>query len=569
MTNTPTILNREVPSLHEFSGDFDPILARVLAARGLGEKDCDFSLSRLPRPDLLKGMEDAVSLCMAHRGKFVVVVGDYDADGATATALLVSGLQALGWNQVDFLVPNRFREGYGLTPVLSEQVAAMGGELLITVDNGIASIEGVAHAKSLGLSVLVTDHHLPGEVLPKADAILNPNQPGCSFPAKSLAGVGVAFYLLLGLRAVLRDCGDSAGGVNLGQWLDLVALGTIADVVPMEEVNRLLVQQGLYRLRAGQARVGILALCEQGKCYLPWISSQDIAFSVAPRLNAAGRMEDMRFGIQCLLSTDMGQARLAASRLSAINAQRVCTEAAIQQQLLPLLSALKTLPKGLCFAPPESHEGVIGIVAGRLKERFHRPAIVFAPADSGMLKGSARSIPGLNIRDVLVKIASRLPTVLYKFGGHAMAAGLSIAQADFEVFHDAFLSVLEEELTQEALLPLHWVDGELPPSAFDLGLAKSLRLSMPWGQGLPPPQFQGEFQVLDTRVLKEVHLKCTLRPLDSDVVVEAIAFRVPEEWIASRHAKRLWACFSLDVNIYQGSFRLQLRLHQCRFFNHE
>ena len=547
------------PGLH-------PVLDRVYRSRGVTDtSELELSLSALAPAARLAGIDAAVDLLVAARAsqKQVLVVGDFDADGATATALALLGLRAMGLARVGYLVPDRFRFGYGLTPEIVAVAAERSPDLLITVDNGISSVDGVDEARGRGMQVLITDHHLPGERLPAASAIVNPNQPGCDFPSKSLAGVGVMFYLLAALRARLREAGGFAdgGGPNVAQWLDLVALGTVADVVPLDHNNRILVEQGLRRIRAGRCRPGIAALLRVGRREPRRCVASDLAFAAGPRLNAAGRLEDMSEGIECLLADDPDTCAARAARLDGLNRERREIESGMQADALAIVESLApdpaALPYGLCLFEEHWHQGVVGIVAARVRERVHRPVIAFAREDEHTLKGSARSIPGLHVRDALDAVAARHPGLLIRFGGHAMAAGLSLASDDLERFRDAFDRVLRRTLSERDLEDRLLTDGELPPSELGLELAHRLRAAGPWGQAFPEPLFDGEFQVLTRRVVGEHHLRMTLRAPGDRGSIAAIAFNASDDgWPAE--APRIHAAYRLDVNLYRDVESAQL-----------
>ena len=548
--------------------DIHPVLRRVYAARNIsGKEDLDNSLSRLHSPAVMKGVSQAIELLVVALQKHerILVVGDFDADGATSSALMVAALRELGAANVDYLVPNRFEFGYGLTPEIVEVASARKPDLIVTVDNGISSLGGVAAARQRGIRVLVTDHHLPGRELPQADAIVNPNQPGDSFPSKNLAGVGVAFYLLMALRGRLRDSGWFEHGErkepNLADYLDLVALGTVADLVPLDHNNRVLVQQGLQRIRAGRCRPGIQALLEVAGRKASRLVAADFGFAVGPRLNAAGRLDDMSLGIECLLSTDRARARQLAEQLDALNRERREIEADMKTQALEHVQQLhfdtEQLPMGLCLYNADWHQGVIGILASRIKERFHRPVIAFAPSAPGEIKGSARSIPGLHIRDTLDAIAARHPQVLQKFGGHAMAAGLSLAESQLPLFEAAFREELKHRLDEEALTGVLESDGALDSADFSLELAELLRSAGPWGQGFPEPLFDGCFTVVSQRVVGEHHLKLSVRPDGGRQALDAIAFNQAAEHQLQK-GQRVRLAYRLDSNEYRGLLGLQL-----------
>jgi len=557
--------------------DIHPVLRRVYAARNIsGKEDLDNSLSRLHSPAVMKGVSQAIELLVValQKQERILVVGDFDADGATSSALMVAALRELGAASVDYLVPNRFEFGYGLTPEIVEVASARRPDLIVTVDNGISSLSGVTAARQRGIRVLVTDHHLPGRELPQADAIVNPNQPGDSFPSKNLAGVGVAFYLLMALRGRLRDSGWFEHGErkepNLADYLDLVALGTVADLVPLDHNNRVLVQQGLQRIRAGRCRPGIQALLEVAGRKASRLVAADFGFAVGPRLNAAGRLDDMSLGIECLLSTDRARARQLAEQLDALNRERREIEADMKTQALEHVQQLhfdtEQLPMGLCLYSADWHQGVIGILASRIKEKFHRPVIAFAPSAPGEIKGSARSIPGLHIRDTLDAIAARHPQVLQKFGGHAMAAGLSLAESQLPLFEAAFREELKHRLDEEALTGVLESDGALDSADFSLELAELLRSAGPWGQGFPEPLFDGCFTVVSQRVVGEHHLKLSVRPDGGRQALDAIAFNQAAEHQLEK-GQRVRLAYRLDSNEYRGLLGLQLVVEMIEVVN--
>ena len=568
-----TILERPIPAAaaHLLS-DCHPVLARIYAARGINDpKELDRDLKQLLPYKSLLGIESAVD-CLyrtLQQQKPILIVGDYDADGATSTALAVSALRAMGAQQVDYLVPNRFTYGYGLTPAIVAVAAARDPKphLIVTVDNGIASVEGVAAAKAADMKVLITDHHLPGDKLPAADAMVNPNQPGDPFPSKYLAGVGVIFYVMLALRARLREenwfAQQGIHEPNMGDYLDLVALGTVADVVPLDKNNRILVYQGLQRIRAGRGRPGINALLAVAKRVPRRLVSSDLAFAVGPRLNAAGRMDDMSIGIACLLSRDGVVGHQLATRLDGLNRERRAVEAHMEQQAWDALEHLD-LPNtsdkamGLSLFHETWHQGVIGIVAGRIKERFHRPVIAFACGEAGMLKGSARSVEGVHIRDALEAIATKHPGMITAFGGHAMAAGLSLPRAHLEAFTEAFDREIRRWLSPEDLEAHVMTDGSLSPTEFTLDLAQRLRAGGPWGQGFKEPLFRGRFALVEQRLVNAKHLKMRLACEETGNALDAIAFFVNVEQWPNRDCTAVEVVFRLDVNEYRGTERLQL-----------
>ena len=534
-----------------------PVLARIYAARGIcSVAELDENLALLPPWQSLRGIDAAASRLAdaIDRGERLLIVADYDADGATACAVGVRGLRALG-AQVDFLVPNRFEFGYGLTPEIVALAAARAPAVIITVDNGIGSLDGVAAARARGIEVLVTDHHLPGPELPAPALIVNPNQPGCAFPSKHLAGVGVMFYVLVALRALLRARGRLAedGGPNLAALLDLVALGTVADVVKLDQANRILVAQGLRRIRGGRAQAGVRALLALGGRDPSRATTYDLGFVAGPRLNAAGRLADMSLGIACLLSDDERIAVDAAAQLDRLNRERREIEATMQEQAL---AGIDEVVAGdaftLCLYRREWHQGVVGIVAARLKERFHRPVVVFAPSSNGELRGSGRAIAGFHLRDALDLVAKRAPGTIARFGGHAYAAGLSLPEAALPRFAEEFERVAREQLSAVALRRTLETDGELRPQDLTLGLADELQARI-WGQGFPAPLFEGEFSVLEQRTVGGEHIRAVLscggRRLD------AIAFRAPDPLPES-----VRAVYRPERNEFQGLAALQLVL---------
>ena len=549
--------------------DLHPVLRRIYGARRIDSPaQLDRSFERLLSPTLLKDIDRAVLLLMEvlAGGGRILVVADFDADGATSCALVVRALRDMGAAHVDYLVPNRFEYGYGLTPEIVAAAAARAPALIITVDNGVSSVEGVDAAHARGIRVLVTDHHLPGPRLPAADALVNPNQPHDGFPSKHLAGVGVAFYVMAALRARLRATGwFAARGLaepNLARWLDLVALGTVADMVPLDHNNRILVGQGLARIRAGRVSEGIRALASVAGRRCDTLSAGDLGFAIAPRLNAAGRLSDMTLGIDCLLTDEPAAALAKAAQLDGLNRERRAIESQMQGEALTALQSLQLdgteLPRGLCLYDAGWHQGVIGLVASRLKDRLHRPVIALAPAGEGELKGSARSIPGLHIRDALEAVAARTPGLVTRFGGHAMAAGLTLPQAHYEPFARAFDEEVGRRVTADDLQGRIWSDGELADDELTLALAELLRAAGPWGQGFPEPLFDGVFEVSRRQVVGERHLKLVLSQ-QGRRRVEAIGFHLahegePPPW------RRIHAAYRIDVNEYRGARTLQLVL---------
>ena len=546
------------------------LLQRLYARRGQGAGEGDLGLGGLLPYRSLAGIERAVAVLAAtlRSGRYILVVGDYDADGATGSALAVLGLRALGATAVSYLVPSRFAHGYGLSPPVVDAAAPLGPGLILTVDNGIASLAGVEHASRLGISVLVTDHHLPGDSLPDAAAIVNPNQPGCPFPSKHLAGVGVVFYVLAALRAALREIGWFAAGrpePNLADLLDLVALGTVADVVSLDRNNRILVEQGLRRIRAGRGRPGIRALLQVAGRDPARATAMDLGFFAGPRLNAAGRLEEMSLGVECLLAEDPARALELATRLDELNRQRREIEEGMRAQAEYLVERLTfrgdDLPAGLCLFGRGWHQGVSGILAARIRERHHRPVVAFAEAGDGLLRGSARSVEGLHIRDLIDGVDRRHPGLIERFGGHAMAAGLTLRAESLPAFRAAFAAAARAELGD---LPpereLH-SDGELPQGLLNLETAETLRLGGPWGKGFPEPLFDGAFEVTSARLVADRHLKLRVRA-GRGPLLEAIGFNLGERLRQAQGQVRL--AYRLDVNEYLGRRSPQLILEHLQ-----
>ena len=555
--------SREVPEpTSDFLRRYPRFFARVLAGRGIeSSENLDLSLSRLLQPDALSGVDAAAArIARAVEGnEAILVLGDFDADGATGTALAVSLLESLGAARVDYLVPNRFAFGYGLTPEIVRVALGREPAVIVTVDNGMSSVAGVTLAQKSGVDVVVTDHHVPGEELPPACALVNPNATGCEFASKALAGVGVIYYVLSRVRALLAEDGFFArrglSPPNLAHWLDLVALGTVADVVPLDLNNRILVHQGLRRMRSGHTRPGIRALAQVAGRDLRAVTAQDLGFAIAPRLNAAGRLSDMTVGIRCLLSTEMGEARRLARELNELNTERreIEREMTLDAALLVDESGAEQ-GSVICLYDASWHQGIVGIVAGRMRERHHRPVVAFADAGAaapGELRGSARSIPGLHIRDALDDVAARFPGLMVKFGGHAMAAGLSIKRAQLDRFTRAFSDAVEARVSERDLAGIRMTDGELEPADLVLENARLVARHGPWGQGFEEPRFHGEFDIVAERVVGQRHLKLTLR--HEGRVVDAIAFNR-----APIRGGRVRALYRLGVNDYSGMETLQL-----------
>ncbi len=558
-----------------FKSDIPPVLQRIYLARGISDdQELDLRLQHLQKPDNLKGLPAAISLLVeaVTQQQRVLIVGDFDADGATSCALSVMALSAMGLKHVDYLVPNRFEYGYGLTPEIVAVAVGFKPDIIITVDNGISSIEGVAEAQKRGIKVIVTDHHLPGQQLPTADAIVNPNQGDCEFASKNLAGVGVIFYVMTKLRTALREANwfkqENIVEPNMANFLDLVAIGTVADVVPLDFNNRILVQQGLHRIRSGQARPGVMALLEVAGRRAHALNASDLGFVVGPRLNAAGRLDDISLGIQCLLCDSAALAKEMAIELDELNRDRKAIESGMQQEAIKSLNTIqldddKTIPWGLCLYDPNWHQGVIGILASRIKDRVHRPVIAFADTDSNdeivEIKGSARSIEGLHIRDALDEVAAQNPGLLNKFGGHAMAAGLSLEKEKYPLFQSAFDAVVRNKLSQTDLQAQVYSDGELDEEDLSMTVAQALRDAGPWGQHFPEPIFDGEFYLVQQRLVGEKHLKMVVSTTEkSQILFDAIAFNVDLEQWPNQQSKKVRCAYKLDINEYRGRQSLQL-----------
>lgn len=554
----------------ELPSHLHPVLRRIYLSRRLcNARELEYSLDGLHSFNNLKGIDAAAELLATavQQQKRILIVADFDADGATSCAVAVRGLHLLGAKDVRYVVPNRFEFGYGLTPEIVAVAAEQRPDLLITVDNGISSNDGVAAARARGMQVLITDHHLPGDALPEADAIVNPNQPGDPFSSKNLAGVGVIFYVLMALRARLReDQWFARSGIaepNLAQLLDLVALGTVADVVPLDHNNRILVSQGLARIRAGRCCAGIRALLEVAGRNPQQLVAADLGFAVGPRLNAAGRLGDMSLGIACLLSDDAAQARTIAARLDRLNQERRAIEVQMQDEALAAIAALQVseddpaLAVGVCLFQEQWHQGVIGILASRIKDRLHRPVIAFAQSNDNELKGSARSVSGVHIRDVLDAVAAHHPGLLNKFGGHAMAAGLTLPRQNLAAFSMAFDQEVRRHLAPEDLRGVILSDGELAPEELNLDMAELLRSAGPWGQAFPEPLFDGLFEIVSRRIVGERHLKLVLATPGHDSLLDAIAFNTDDQTL-SRDTTRAHVAYKLDVNEYRGQRSAQL-----------
>ncbi|MES9971309.1 MAG: single-stranded-DNA-specific exonuclease RecJ [Candidatus Thiodiazotropha sp.] len=558
------------------SAAIHPLMKRIYSARGLiRDRELELELAHMAPLSRMKGITEAAALLQRALSleKSILIVGDYDADGATSTALAMLALDAFGAKELSYLVPNRFDFGYGLTPELVDMAASREPGLIITVDNGISSLSGVDRANELGIPVLVTDHHLPPDRLPAAAAILNPNQPGDTFPSKHLAGVGVIFYLMAALARKLKDAGwferQGLKEPNPAQWLDLVALGTICDLVPLDYNNRVLVAQGLRRIRAGSCRPGIRALAEVAKRSMSDIIASDIGFALGPRLNAAGRLDDMALGIECLLTDSLSEAQQMAQELDRLNQERRGIEQTMKIQADDLLQRLHLsadgeLPAGLCLFDQAWHQGVVGILASRIKAQYHRPVIAFARGEAGLLKGSARSISGLHMRDLLADIATRNPGMITRFGGHAMAAGLTLSEVDYPRFKQLFEARTADQLSPEMLEGVVFTDGELLPDEMSLEMAETLRNGGPWGQGFPEPLFEGCFTLHQQRVVGDHHLKLELSSANCAWTIDAIAFNQPP---LADPDLRLQMTYRLDVNEFRGKRSPQLIVETIQSIN--
>jgi len=574
-TRTKKIERRSIKSSGKanFPSSFPSLLQKIYQHRNINEfSDTEKSLEKLLPYHKLADIEKSSNLLYKHllSQSSITIIGDFDADGATSTTVAIKCLKMLGAQNVNFLVPDRFKYGYGLTPEIVEAAnEKYSPQLIVTVDNGISSIEGVKKAKDCNIDVLVTDHHLAGNTLPEADAIVNPNQPDDEFESKNLAGVGVIFYVMLALRNKLKALDwfekNQINPPNLGSVLDIIALGTVADVVPLDLNNRILVNQGLKRVRVGHACVGIKALIEVSGRNEQSLVASDFGFALGPRLNAAGRLEDMGIGINCLLSENIQQARAYAKQLDALNKERREIEGQMQEKALKTLDNLKfddQVPMGMCMYDPDWHQGVIGILASRIKDKLHRPVIIFAQGDNGEIKGSARSIPGIHIRDTLDSIATQHPQLIKKFGGHAMAAGLSIEENAFTQFAKEFTTEIERTISEEDLQQIILSDGELSDNDLTLDMAQVLKNAEPWGQAFPEPKFDGIFFVRERRVVGEKHLKLQLQPQNSQKWFDAIAFNILSDRndMAFEVNTLVEVVYKLDVNEFRGNRSLQLML---------
>jgi len=571
MIDKKIITQRPCNQSSALSPDLHPVLQRIYQGRGItSSTELEKSLAHLHPWHSLSHIQAAADLLYAALLKQarILIIGDFDADGATATAIAVTALKQFGFQHVDYLVPNRFTYGYGLTPEIVEAAMAFHPDMIITVDNGVASHQGVATAKAKGIQVLITDHHLPAPTLPEADVIVNPNLQNDAFPSKALAGCGVIFYVMLALRHTLREKNyfqqTQHPEPNPTHWLDLVALGTVADVVPLDKNNRILVHQGLQRIQAKQCCPGILALLDVAGRTPEQITAADLGFFIGPRLNAAGRLEDMSLGIACLLAKTTEEAQAMAVHLNTLNQERRAIEAHMQQAawtaLAPLQLSADTpdLPAGICLYDENWHQGVIGILAGRLKDKLHRPVIAFAKTSDTELKGSARSIPGIHIRDMLDYIATRHPDLLEKFGGHAMAAGLSLKEENFKRFTRIFNATIEKHSTPELLQAQLFTDGALQANEINTALAALLQQAGPWGTSFPEPVFDNQFQLLQQYLVGGKHLKMRLSLPGHSAIIDAIAFSVDTTRWPNPHANKLHAVYRLDINEYRGLRKVQL-----------
>lgn len=572
---TKIIVRRNGAKNNQLDSDtIHPLLRNIYINRGINSpNDLERGIEHLFPYDNLLGISNAVQCLtesLQNQQRFLII-GDFDADGATSTALAVSALQSFGAKYVDYIVPNRFEYGYGLTPEIVHVASQKAPDIIITVDNGISSCAGVMTAKSLGIKVVITDHHLPGPELPIADAIVNPNQKGDCFPSKNLAGVGVIFYVMLALRSQLRSMNwftqQKIAEPNMSQFLDLVALGTVADVVPLDQNNRILVYQGLQRIKSDKCRPGIKALLNISKRQADRLTATDLGFAIAPRLNAAGRLDDMSVGIACLLNKDFGSAYEMAQQLDVLNQERRVIENEMQQQALTYLDKLQLnnlnqLPLGLCLFEPEWHQGVIGIIAGRVKDLYHRPVIAFAQVNNEEIKGSARSIAHVHIKDVLEAISTENPQLISKFGGHAMAAGLTLPIKNYQSFCEVFNNEIQKHINIEDIKGQIMSDGELSHEHFHISVAQLIRDGGPWGQHFPEPLFDGNFEVINQRVIGGKHLKLILQHPHSKSLLDGIAFGIDLKLWPNSEIKFVRVAYRLDINEYRGLQNMQLLIEQ-------
>ena len=565
------IVHREVPDNINLPDLIHPVLKRVYASRNIkSSKDLDYSLSSLIPFEQLSGINDAVILLqeMLEQKKRMLIIADFDADGATSCALAIRGLTAMGAKDVIYVVPNRFEHGYGLSPEIVDVALDYDPDLIITVDNGISSICGVEYARKNGVKVLITDHHLPAKELPNADVIINPQLANDKFPSKNLAGVGVIFYILLALRAKLKQEywfeNNNIDYPNLANFLDLVALGTIADLVPLDKNNRTMVAHGLKLIKNNKSKPGIYALLNQAGRQLSKLTSSDLSFAVAPRLNAAGRLTDMSLGIECLLTDDEDDAIKIAGKLNRLNIERRKIQDNMQEEALAelekyLQDTSGEIPYGICIYDKDWHQGVVGILASKIKEKFNRPVIVFAKENEGVLKGSARSISGLHIKDVFDEIATLHPDLILTFGGHAMAAGLTIKESEYSNFSNIFNKYANQYISSDRLEDAYLTDGELSDEDFTVPLAQAIQDAGPWGQSFPEPTFAGQFKILDKRVVGENHLKLKLQSRDNSATLDAIAFNMTDtNW--PPETQQIVSTYRLGINDFQGNSQVQLFL---------
>ena len=570
------IINRDVPDGINLPDSIHPVLKRIYASRNIkSSEDLDYSLGSLIPYEELGGIDDAVILLqeMITQKKRILIVADFDADGATSCALAIRGLTAMGAEDVIYVVPNRFEHGYGLSPKIVDVALDHDPDLIVTVDNGISSISGVEHAKKNGIKVLITDHHLPGDKLPSADVIINPQLKENKFPSKNLAGVGVIFYILLALRAKLKAENwfdeKNIKYPNLANLLDLVALGTISDLVPLDKNNRTMVAHGLKLMRQNKSKVGILAILNQSGRQLSTLTSGDLSFAIAPRLNAAGRLTDMSLGIECLLTDDKENATEMAKKLNQLNIERRQIQDNMEEQALTefekyLQDTSKKMPHGICIYNQNWHQGVVGVLAAKIKEKFNRPVIVFAQECQGILKGSARSITELHIKDVFDEIARLYPELILTFGGHAMAAGLTIEESQFDRFSDVFNKVVDRYISSDSLEDQCLTDGELSGDDFSLPLALAIQNAGPWGQSFPEPIFVGQFKILDKRVVGESHLKLKLQSRNNNTL-DAIAFNMTDDDWPSK-LEQIISTYRLGINNYRGHSQVQLFIEHIEPF---
>lgn len=570
------IINRDVPDGINLPDSIHPVLKRIYASRNIkSSEDLDYSLGSLIPYEELSGVDDAVILLqeMITQKKRILIVADFDADGATSCALAIRGLTAMGAEDVIYVVPNRFEHGYGLSPKIVDVALDHDPDLIVTVDNGISSISGVEHAKKNGIKVLITDHHLPGDKLPSADVIINPQLKENKFPSKNLAGVGVIFYILLALRAKLKAENwfdeKNIKYPNLANLLDLVALGTISDLVPLDKNNRTMVAHGLKLMRKNKSKAGILAILNQSGRQLSTLTSGDLSFAIAPRLNAAGRLTDMSLGIECLLTDDKENATEMAKKLNQLNIERRQIQDNMEEQAFTefekyLQDTSKKIPHGICIYNQNWHQGVVGILAAKIKEKFNRPVIVFAQECQGILKGSARSITELHIKDVFDEIARLYPELILTFGGHAMAAGLTIEESQFDRFSDVFNKVVDRYISSDSLEDQCLTDGELSGDDFSLPLALAIQNAGPWGQSFPEPIFVGQFKILDKRVVGESHLKLKLQSRNNNTL-DAIAFNMTDDDWPSK-LEQIISTYRLGINNYRGHSQVQLFIEHIEPF---